>query len=132
MSFSRFESENGVPVVVVTGDVRVVDANPAAVDMLGGDPDVLIGHMGGEVFGCENTSLPGGCGSTPRCTGCVVRRTVVETLESGDARLRVPATLRVTSHARPTNVSFLVSTARVGGNVLLRIDSPRSAGPRTG
>lgn len=115
-----------MPVVLVTEEVRVVDANPAAVDMLGGDPEALIGHLGGEVFGCENSVLAGRCGTTPQCEACTVRQTVTATWESGEPRVRVPAMLAVMSHAKPTKVRFLVTTARVGDKVLLRIDSPGS------
>lgn len=127
VSLDRFRSESGPAVVVVTRDVRVVDASLGAVDMLEdatADGAPLVGRPGGEVFGCENAELPGGCGATPNCSDCTVRRVVTSTRESGQPQVRVPATLRVTSHSPKKRISFLITTAKVGDNVLLRIDSP--------
>lgn len=126
----RYQSESGPPVVVVTDDVRIVDANPAALDMLEGDLDSVIGRLGGQVFRCEHARPPGGCGATPACPACVVRCTVTATWKTGRPRVRVPATLRVTSHRPSKRVGFFVTTARAGNHVLLRIDSAGAGAPR--
>lgn len=124
----QFLSELGVPVLVVDGDVRVLDANPAALSLLGQARDSVLGRMGGQVFECTNARLPEGCGRTVHCSGCVLRQTVTSTWETGQAHRRVPATLEVSAEDGPARIAFLVSTARVGSRVVLRVDPPAEEG----
>lgn len=125
----RFLSELGVPVLLLSSDVRVVDANPAALAMLGGVRETTLGRLGGEVFECANAGLPGGCGRTVHCSGCVLRQTVTSTWQTGRTQTRIPATLEVTSRDAPERIAFLVTTARVGDRVLVRIDPPAADTP---
>jgi hypothetical protein len=46
----EFLSELGVPVLLVSDDIRVVEANPAALTMLERAKETVLGHLGGEVF----------------------------------------------------------------------------------
>lgn len=124
---AQFLSELGVPVLVVNDDVRVADANPAAVSFLGGERETILGRLGGEVFECRNAHLPGGCGRTVHCSGCVLRQTVESTWETGRPHERVPATLEVTREGSASQIAFLVTTAKVGDRVLVRIDPPAPA-----
>jgi hypothetical protein len=49
---------------------------------------------------------------------------VTSTWETGRTCSRVPATLEVTSPGEPERIAFLITTAKVGDRVLLRIDPP--------
>lgn len=123
-SFDSFMSQRGPAVLVVTRDVHVVDVNPAVEGMIDKDRDSLLGHLAGDVLGCRvskrgRTGLDG-----PSCSECTVLRVVTDTWSTGRPQVRIPATMTVTSRGRPTAVSFVATTAKVGDNVLLRIDSP--------
>lgn len=123
-----FLSELGVPVLLMDDDVQVTDANPAALAMLGRTEATVLGRLGGEVFECVNSRLPGGCGRSVHCSGCTLRRTVTSTWETGRTCSRVPATLEVTRGDEPERIALLITTAKVGNRVLLRIDPPGEDG----
>lgn len=120
---TEFLSELGIPVMLVTDDIRVLDANPAALSMVGGEPSTILGKLGGQVFECSNSRLPGGCGRTIHCSGCVLRQTVISTWTTGETHRRVPATLEVLPEGSTTRIDLFVSTAKVGDRVVLRIDA---------
>lgn len=126
----HFLSSLDVPVILVSDDVEVLDASPGALAMLGKARETVLGRLGGEVFECANAHLPGGCGRTVHCSGCTLRQTVTSTWETGLPQVRVPATLEVTPNGGPERIDLLVTTARVGDRVVLRIESPdrRSGG----
>ncbi|MBT8397507.1 MAG: hypothetical protein KJN92_11095, partial [Gemmatimonadetes bacterium] len=115
----EFLGSLGVPTLLVTEDVVVERANPAASDMVGKSLDGITGKRGGEVFECENAALPGGCGQTPLCSACTVRRTVTETYQTGDSQVCVPVTLTVDTEGTPGEISFLITTEKVGDRVLV-------------
>ena len=120
----RFLSNLNAPVLLVDRDVRVLEASPGALDALDAPAENVLGRLGGEVFECANASLPGGCGRSVHCSGCVLRNTVTSTWETGVSHIGIPATLHVTRDTAPDRVDLIVSTARVGDRVVLKIDSP--------
>lgn len=124
----QFLSDLGVPVLLVSEDVHVLDVNLAAVSMLGGRRKAILGRRGGEVFECVNSRLPEGCGKTVHCSGCVLRQTVTSTWETGRPHRRIPATLEVNSRDDPGEIAFLVSTDKAGDKVVLRIEAPGENG----
>jgi len=111
------------PVIVVDGDAVVVATNAPAREMAGnGAPDKK--PLLGDVFECVNAKRPEGCGRTVHCSGCTIRRTVEHTFETGEARLRVPATLTAGPDGEePEEVGLWITTEKVGGRVLLRVDA---------
>jgi len=109
------------PVIVVDGNAVVIATNASAREMAendGANPKPLLG----DVFECVNAKQPEGCGRTVHCSGCTIRRTVEHTFETGEAQLRVPATLTVGSEEEPEEVGLWITTEKVGGRVLLRVD----------
>ena len=80
------------------------------------------GFKGGDVFECAYAKLPEGCGETNHCDGCSIRKTVMDTFQTGKSHLKTPAYL---FHGIPDNndeIRFLISTEKVKDVVLLRID----------
>jgi CheY-like chemotaxis protein len=112
------------PVVVMQSDTTVVGANKAAEDALGKKSSDALGMRLGDVFQCKNARLPGGCGRTVHCGGCALRTTVEETLRTGKSREKVPAFLNETDQ----KVMMHISTEKVGGVVLLRVDGVEADG----
>jgi PAS domain-containing protein len=111
-----------VPIVLVNREGIVVSVNNQAKTMLCKDLPEIKGYKGGEVFECAYARLPEGCGNTTHCSGCTIRRTVMETYGTGKSFLRVPATLNQNSPEDPKETNLLISTERIAELVLLRID----------
>lgn len=122
MDIDAFLRQLGVPVFLVSEDVEVLDASEAALTMVQKPVDSVLGKLGGEVFECANAELPGGCGRTIHCSGCVLRETVTATWADGVSRVRVPASLKLRPRNAADVVELRVSTARVGEGVLLKVE----------
>ena len=111
------------PVVIVDGTGSVKTANKQAQSLLQKELPDIEGYRGGEVFQCIHAELPEGCGNTVHCSGCTIRRTIMDTYKSGKPHLKTPAYLNRGTPDNYRKVDFLISTEKVGGVVLLRIDN---------
>jgi hypothetical protein len=111
-----------LPVVVVNCGGTIVTGNDQARTLLRKGLSEIEGYKGGEVFECAYARLPDGCGNTMHCSGCTIRRTVMETYSTGRSFLRVPATLNRNTPQDPEKIKLLISTERLADLVLLRID----------
>jgi PAS domain-containing protein len=111
-----------LPVVVVDRGGTIVTANHQARTLLRKGLSEIAGYKGGDVFECAYARLPGGCGNTMHCSGCTIRRTVMETHGTGRGFLRVPATLNRNTPGDSEKIKLLISTERIADVVLLRID----------
>ena len=120
----RFLDSLDAPVLLVDveegGRVRV--ASEEALALTDRTPEEVADQLMGDVFECANATLPGGCGRTVHCSGCTIRRTVEETWHTGEPSVRTPATLRPAGPDENATIDLEISTERVGGRVLLRID----------
>jgi hypothetical protein len=110
------------PVLVVDRDVVALMANMKAKEVLGKDLPQIKGFKGGNIIECVHANEPGGCGRTTHCNGCAIRLTVEDTYKTGKSHLRVPAYADIPVEGKPKKISFLISTKKVKGVVLLRID----------
>ena len=119
---SSFIDSLTAPVVVVddTGTVQTVNVRAQTL-LLKTLPEVE-GYSGGEVFECAYATLPEGCGNTVHCSGCTIRRAVMETARSGKSLLKTPAYLNQGTLDSYQCTDFLISTEKITGLVLLRID----------
>ena len=110
------------PVVMVNRSGTVVTANDKARKMFRKDLSEIEGYRGGEVFECAYARMPEGCGNTTHCSGCTIRRTVMQTYGTGKGFLRVQATLNQYTPKEPEEMDLLISTEKLSDVVLLRID----------
>lgn len=70
---------NAIPsaVFVMEEDLRIVDCNAAAAELLPEGRDAAITHRGGEALRCLHAlDVPEGCGRGPHCRTCKVRNSV--------------------------------------------------------
>lgn len=105
------------PTLLMGDDARAKSANAKARKKVGKDLAAIEGHLLGDVFGCRNARQPGGCGKTPACSTCLIRRTVEDTYANGTEHAAVHAVLR-----KPTgDVPLTISTRRVKEGVLLKL-----------
>jgi len=110
------------PIFVVDADCRIVGANTLGLQQLSKDLDTIEGQLAGNAFECKHAKLPDGCGRTLHCKTCTIRRAVTKTAETGESCHRVPAFLDLADISKDMRIRFLISTEKVKGAVLLRIE----------
>jgi hypothetical protein len=113
------------PILLVDSSCVVLTANTTACRTLGLDPRMVEGCPPGNVLRCANAALPDGCGKTEQCPACEIRGSVARTFETGLAMDHVSACLEVQGAAGREQALLRVSTERVNGSVLLRLDEMR-------
>ncbi|MBF0481495.1 MAG: response regulator [Desulfovibrionaceae bacterium] len=103
--------------LLVNDEGRVVDINPALEVWLGQPKTELLGRLGGEVFRCLNSFLPGGCGRTPDCVHCPVRSRVMRVFSSGERVYNEEGSLSLMLGGETITAHFLISCSplRSGG-----------------
>lgn len=110
------------PIFLVDKNVKMISANKEGQRLVRKDLDHIEGTLGGDVFDCANSKLPGGCGSTIHCKSCTVRRAVMDTMDTGKSSYEIPAFLDHGVPGEEKKVSYLISTEKKGDSVFLRID----------
>ena len=116
-----FLDQISVPVVLLNYEGVIKTANEKACAMLGKDLSRIEENLGGDVFECAYALLPGGCGRTYHCSGCVIRNTVMSTHETGQPNYRVPATMKQNTTENPQEIKYLISTEKFKSYVILKI-----------
>lgn len=124
---SRYIDMFDAPVILVNQDARVLGANCGAVGFLSKPLDQIHNSLAGDVLGCKNAGLPGGCGNTDFCSRCIIRNCVRKTYESGKPVDRSPAVLMQGTDEQSQPITLHISTEKAGSVILLRIE-PVGAG----
>ncbi|HOQ46569.1 MAG TPA: PAS domain-containing protein [Bryobacteraceae bacterium] len=96
------------PVFVVDGNVRVLDCNPAAAEMIG-DSMFFPSGLGCDMLRCVNAN-PQGCGLSAACRGCAIRNSVALALK-GERPRRTRYKLERMGEEGPVVSHFLVTAA---------------------
>lgn len=110
------------PILVVDGENAVRGANSKARKAVSKDLPEIVKLRGGDVVECANAQLPGGCGRTVHCSGCTLRRAILDTLASGNPHSRVTFEVVQRKDGQDRRVPFEISTQRLANCVLLQID----------
>lgn len=113
------------PVIALDADITALCANQAAEMILGTRSDLIKGKLMGEVIECIHAQNPEGCGRTIHCSGCVIRRMVMETHQDGRPRASVEANQLVRRAGEVTSERYRISTRKIGDAVLLTIASAK-------
>ncbi len=78
--------------MVVDGDRRIRQVNGFATQFAGRSEDEMLGLRGGDALRCLHAlDDPKGCGFGEYCRECVIRNTVLDTLDIGETHLQVEA-----------------------------------------
>ncbi|MDT8070726.1 MAG: hypothetical protein ROO76_21405 [Terriglobia bacterium] len=77
-------------------------------------PDTTLGN----VVECRHSREQAGCGKTVHCSGCVLRKTMETTNETGDPAFMVPATISTENE----EVTLYVSTIKADGRIFVKLD----------
>lgn len=104
-----------VPIImlVISRDARVENINYATSVATGKDQEQVMGLRGGELFGCVNSFIERGCGRTKECATCVVRNSVIHTLQTGESLSKIYGKLTVKTEEGFSLRHILVSTALI-------------------
>jgi len=110
------------PILVVDSQNAIVAANAKASEMLGRKLDPPVQPPFGLFFDCVHSRLPEGCGRTIHCSGCVIRKSVAATFNTGEAQISIPATLNVESPDQLSEAVFEITTVKRDGLVVVKVD----------
>jgi PAS domain S-box-containing protein len=98
--------------LLVDSGGRIRKANRFAERFTGVAEADMVGHCGGEAMRCLNAlEDPRGCGFGPHCQTCTLRRTVLDTMATGNSHQQVEASLPLAAAGKNQEVTFLLSTA---------------------
>jgi len=128
VSLQRHIDSIPIPILLVDSNDAVVTMNAKACSMLGKKSDAAARQPYGQVFDCVHSRLPEGCGRTIHCSGCVIRRSVARTFDTGEPQMLVPATLSVESPDQLSDAVLTITTVKGKGVVLLRVEKAKGAG----
>jgi len=110
------------PILVLDGDNAVRGANSEARKAVSLDLPEITKLRGGDVFECAHAQLPGGCGRTVHCSGCTIRKAIIETLRSGEPKSKISVEVVQRKDGQDRRVPFQISTQRLANCVLLQIE----------
>jgi len=97
--------------LLLDGERRVHKANSRAVEFSDTPLERMIGLRNGDAMRCLNAlEARDGCGTGPQCGSCVLRKTIVDSLESGISRNDAEVSLPLLSEGGAADSHFLVST----------------------
>lgn len=111
------------PILLVDANNTTLAMNAKACEILGRTPESSTGAQFGVVFDCVHYRLPEGCGRTVHCSGCVIRKSVAATFDTGEPQVLVPATLSIDNPDQLSDAVLTITTVKRDGVVLLRIES---------
>ncbi len=101
-------------IMLVDEERRVRKVNKFAEQFAGTPAASILGLRGGEALHCLHAlDDPQGCGFGPHCQHCMVRRSVLDTLETGRSHNQVEVSLPFAVEGKAQDLMFLLSTTRV-------------------
>ncbi len=121
-SMNEFLNHFDFPVLLVKAELGIEIANRSACAMLGRNPESFKGKWPGDVAECIYAKESDGCGRHTCCTGCTIRKTLLDTFATGRNHLNVAASITPLPREMPQPAQILVSTEKVGDFVLLRLE----------
>ncbi len=100
--------------ILLDQERKVRKINGFAVEFLGGQPEKLIGRRIGEILRCLHAlDDPEGCGFGPSCGQCILRRTVMDTFETGQNHQYEDVDLVISVEGEERVLTYLLSTTRL-------------------
>jgi hypothetical protein len=122
VALQRYIDSLHIPIFVMNCAGQLTAANTAACELLNKSLETIYDQLGGDVFECAYARRPEGCGQTVHCSGCAIRRTVMDTFTTGESHYRVPAHLTRSSESNAP-IDLWITTEKIGNSVLLTLDA---------
>lgn len=99
--------------LMLDSERRVIKTNQAAADFAGQTVAGMIGLRGGNVLHClHSLDDPRGCGFGPACVNCLMRLTVLDTLETGRRHDQVECKFQHVRDGKAEEMTLLLHTIR--------------------
>lgn len=112
--FALFDQAPLPLLLLARQEFRVVRVNRAGADVLGGNPDELIGRRMGEAIGCVHAlSKADTCGDGAACSDCASRTTVSDTFSTGRRHYQVEVPIERRNEAANRPAKLLISTSQI-------------------
>ncbi|MGC8492753.1 MAG: PAS domain S-box protein [Syntrophobacteraceae bacterium] len=112
--------------MLVDREGRVSDINHRGATFSGRPQEALPGCLCGEIFGCLHSFHDWGCGKTPQCGHCPIRRHITHTFQTAQSLYDVEESMTLQRGEAQFTVVLLISTALVrekdGDKVLVTIN----------
>ncbi len=100
--------------MLVDKERKVRKINMYGASFAGKSIEETIGYRGGEALGCLYAQeSPDGCGFGPHCDACIVRKTVLDTIETGQTHRNIEANLPFRIRNENEELFFLISTTKL-------------------
>jgi len=131
VSLAEFINSIDFPILVVASGAVVLEANRAATRVLKRDLSAMRQALTGVAINCFNADLPGGCGHTEHCSGCVLRRAILDTQADGCPRYGVYSDHHVAGEREMRSVHFRFSTSKLDGMLVVAIEDTGELVPKT-
>jgi len=97
------------PVLIVDADMTILDANRAAENLMGPEPDFYLRRLCGDLMHCIHAKkVDAGCGTTEHCPDCALRQ-AVDAVTAGENTIRRMSRLKMEKEGKTRQVWFLVS-----------------------
>jgi hypothetical protein len=102
-----------VPAFLVDHDVRILEANTAALSSFGLSKHKILSRRGGEALNClHSRDVPEGCGRAPACKNCVIRNSVTSSL-SGTVTTRRRMKFEIRSESQKRDLELMISASPI-------------------
>jgi hypothetical protein len=122
VSLQTFIDTFSFPVFVMGNSLQPIAVNKSGLESSHLASQITNDTTLGNIVECERARLPGGCGKTVHCSGCVLRKTLEHTNQTGDPAFMVPAAIYTNSQ----EVVLYVSTLKADGRIFVKLDKAES------
>ncbi|MDZ7723682.1 MAG: PAS domain S-box protein [candidate division KSB1 bacterium] len=101
-------------IMVVNAERRIQEVNGFGTQFAGKNAEEMLGLRGGEALRCMHVlDDPQGCGFGEFCQHCVIRNSVLDTLETGETRLQKEAPYFYQEDGKISEMTLLTSTTPI-------------------
>ena len=132
LSLKESVSRIPFPVLFVDGDYKVDAVSATAAKLVAGNAKDETKPLTGVVIGCVNSQLPGGCGHSAECVGCILRNTATATFADEMTRNGMSSTHKLLSGGSVRDVIITFSVERISAGVLIYVENIRDRSPTDG
>jgi hypothetical protein len=120
-TLDQFLNSLQMPVFLVDQNVVVESANSLALDVIHKSIQSVQAQLGGDILDCIYSALPGGCGQSIHCSGCVIRNSVQKTFSTGEPVIEAESFNYLKTSKGIIKMRVLISTEKIGKRILLQI-----------
>ena len=123
VSMRDFVNSFREPIIVVDWDVKAETANDAYLKFAGIGLSQITGKFGGELLECEYSFTAEGCGKSVCCSGCMTRKAITYTYQTGESLKNVESFHHVkNADGTIRRITLFISTEKLNDCVLVRMD----------